>query len=141
MATLQFQDIRNPKLFHSHVMDLIRCMHLFLGIFRSDETKNNGSKNLFLEIWIIRFRNLKLIPRLRCSHISFLLVNNVPKCSRGLVHLKSSTRWLELCPWHSKKWTLEGWKLCLSLFFSERWQMKVIRKPQPHEKVFIGFLY
>ena len=137
MATLQFQDIRKPRLFHSHVVDLIRRMHLFLRIFRSNATENNGSKNHR----IIRFRNLKLIPRFGCSHISFLLVKNVLECSRGLVLLKSFTRWLELCPWHSKKWTLEEWKLCLSLFGGERWQTKVIGKPQPHKGVFKGFLY
>ena len=60
--------VGNPRLLCSHVLDLIGCMHLSLGLSRSNATKNNGLKNHYK----INIQKKMLIPRSRCSQINSL---------------------------------------------------------------------
>ena len=61
--------VGNPRLLCSHVLDLIGCMHLSLGLSRSNATKNNGFKNHYK----INIQKKKmLIPGSRCSQINSL---------------------------------------------------------------------
>ena len=67
--------VRNLGLLRSHALDLIRCMHLSLGLSRSNVAKNNGFKNLYKikikrkndHTWIWMFPN------------QFLVVKNMPR--------------------------------------------------------------
>ena len=45
LLTNQPDSVRNPRLLHFNALDLIGCMHLSLGLSRSNVVETNSSKN------------------------------------------------------------------------------------------------
>ena len=82
--------VGNPRLLCSHVLDLIGCMHLSLGLSRSNATKNNGLKNHYK----INIQKKMLIPGSRCSQINSLRWRT---CLEKLENL-SSCCYPRVCP-------------------------------------------
>ena len=60
--------VGNLRLLCSHVLDLIGCMHLSLGLSRSNATKNNGLKNHY-----------KInIQKKKCSYLDLDVPKSIP---------------------------------------------------------------